>query len=150
MKLPKLLISATIIAIALTGCFKQKVLREQEEVQIKEFIAELGQPFYLTPNGVYYHIDSLGRGACIREGDSVMLVYTGYNLDENEKVFVENDTIFLNVDDPLLLEGWREIFYLLPRGTYGKAIFPYYTAYNKKQVTTIPPYSTLYFVFYFE
>ena len=139
-----------ILVILMTGCTKSKVLREQEELQIQEFIASLGVPFQTTPNGVYYHIDSLGRGDCVKSGQTVMIVYTGYNLDDNMKIFAQNDTTFVNVDNPLLLEGWREIFYLLPRGTYGKAIFPYYTAYNKKQVTTIPPYSTLYFEFYFE
>jgi len=73
-----------------------------------------------------------------------MLVYTGYNLDEIRQNLCSKMTlIYLNVDDPLLLEGWREIFYLLPRKTYGKAIFPYYTAYNKNKSTTIPQHSTL-------
>ncbi len=138
------------LVIFLSSCMKQKILREQEELQIANFIADLGLYFEQTPNGVYYHIDSLGRGKCVKEDDVVMLVYSGYNLDDHNKAFAKNDTIYVKVNNPLLLEGWRELFLLLPRGTYGRAIFPYYTAYNKKQVTNIPPYSTLYFVFYFE
>ncbi len=148
----KLLKTSILLAfiVLLSSCMKQKILREQEKLQIDNFIADLGLYFEQTPNGVYYHVDSLGHKGCVKEDDIVMLVYSGYNLDNNNKAFALNDTIYVKVNNPMLLEGWRELFLLLPRGTYGRAIFPYYAAYNSKQVTNIPPYSTLYFVFYFE
>ncbi len=139
-----------IITLVFSSCMKQKILREQEQLQINNFIADLGLYFEQTPNGVYYHIDSLGKGKCVDPDGTVLLVYTGYNLDDNKKVFATNDSLYVRVNNPLLLEGWREIFLMFPRGTSGKAIFPYYDAYDSKQVTNIPPYSTLYFEFHFE
>ena len=151
MKLQKIIGLLLIIQVLLfTGCMKQKILREQEQLQINNFIADLGLYFEQTPNGVYYHIDSLGKGKCVAPDETVLLVYTGYNLDDNKKIFAKNDSLYVRVNNPLLLEGWREIFLMFPRGTSGKAIFPYYDAYNSKQVTNIPPYSTLYFEFHFE
>ncbi len=139
------------ILIFAQACFQRQILIEQEKYQIRTFILKLGVKFDTTPCGVYYRIDSLADSnhiKMIQPDDTVMLVYTGYNLDKNEQIFVKNDTVFVWVNDPFLMEGWREIFLRIPHKAYGQAIFPFYTAFDKKRILNIPPYSTLYFKFY--
>ena len=147
----KLLAIIIFVSFLLSSCFQRQLMLDQEHYQILSFIQRLGIDFDTLPSGVLYHIDTVldtVNPRHFRPDEEVMLVYTGKNLDQGNRTFVENDTVYVKINDPLLLEGWREILLTVPKSTVGQAIFPFYTAFDKKHVFNIPPYSTLYFTFY--
>ncbi len=139
-----------LTVIIFSGCFKQKVLREQEAIQIAEYIDTMNKEFDTTTLGVLYHIDSLGSGERIDIGEFVTMKYSGINLDDDAKYFVKDDSIVFLVGSQYVLDGWTEVLTHFNRGSRGIAIFPFYAAYGDKRVNTIPPYSTLVFFFYVE
>lgn len=140
----------TLIINLLSACTNKQLMLEAERLQILHFIENSGLNFDTLSSGVLVHIDTSYDSTYITLSDQIMLVYTGYNLDDNNKIFVKNDTVYIKANEPYILDGWREIFLTVPNKTYGTVIFPYYTAYNKKRIASVPPYSTLVFDFYIE
>ena len=141
----------TILIINIfSACTNRQLMLEAERLQILNFIQKSKLDFDTLPSGVLLHVDTSYDSIPIRQDDQVLLVYTGYNLDDNEKIFVKDDSVYFYVNDPYLLNGWRDIILTVPNKTYGTAIFPYYTAYNKKRIASVAPYSTLVFDFYVE
>jgi len=140
----------TLIINLLSACTNKQLMLEAERLQILHFIENSGLNFDTLSSGVLVHIDTSYDSTYITLSDQIMLVYTGYNLDDNNKIFVKDDTVYIKANEPYILDGWREIFLTVPNKTYGTAIFPYYTAYNKKKIASVPPYSTLVFDFYIE
>ena len=62
-------------------------------------------------------------------------------------IFVENDTFSFVVGTPEIMDGWNDILPQFNQGATGIIIFPYYEAYGKKQIGSIPPFSTLVYHF---
>ncbi len=138
------------IIIFVSSCSNRQIMLEAEKLQILQYIQESGLDFDTLSSGVLLHIDTSYDSIYINSNDQVLLVYTGYNLDDNNKIFVKDDSVYIYVNDPYLLDGWRDIILTVPNKTYGTAIFPFYTAYNKKRIASVAPYSTLVFEFYVE
>ena len=148
---PIILSLFTLAAIFfVSSCTNKQILLEAEQLQILNFIQSSGLDFDTLPSGVLLHVDTSYDSTAIYPNDQVLLVYTGYNLDDNNKIFIKNDSVYIAVNDPYLLQGWRDIFLSVKNKTYGTAIFPFYTAYNKKRIANVAPYSTLVFDFYVE
>ncbi len=145
-----LAILSLILVLTATNCTNKQLLLEAERLQILNYIQQTGLDFDTLSSGVLLHVDTSLDTVPIYPYDEVLLVYTGYNLDDNNKIFVKNDSIYIPVNDPYLLDGWKDIFLTVPNKTYGTAIFPFYTAYNKKRIASVAPYSTLVFDFYVE
>ena len=147
---PIILALLSLVIIILASCTNRQLLLQAEQLQILKYIEESGLDFDTLPSGVLLHVDTSYDSIPITRSDEVLLVYTGYNLDDNNKIFVKNDSVYISVNDPYLLDGWRDIILSVPNKTYGTAIFPFYTAYNKKRIASVAPYSTLVFEFYLE
>ncbi len=147
---PILLALLSLLIIISASCTNRQLLLQAERLQILKYIEESGLDFDTLPSGVLLHVDTSYDSIPITRNDEVLLVYTGYNLDDNNKIFVKNDSVYISVNDQLLLDGWRDIILSVPNKTYGIAIFPFYTAYNKKRIASVAPYSTLIFDFYVE
>ncbi len=151
MKSLKYITTAIIIGIfLLSGCFNRQTLLEGEQLQIQNYIKSLGVDFDTLPSGVLLHVDTSYDSVYILYSDEVLLVYTGINLDDKNKVFAKDDSVYVKVNDPYLLDGWKDIFLTVKNKTKGIAIFPFYAAYDKKRIANVIPYSTLVFYFYVE
>ncbi len=122
---------------------------DDEERQIEDYIQELGidYEFVKSDGGIYYFVRDLGGGATIKDGDSLSVEYTGFNLDDDLSIFAENENFVFAAGDKEIMAGWNEAVEIFKKGGVGILIFPYNKAYGKKQIGAIPPYSTL--VFYF-
>ncbi len=145
-----LAITTLFAIIFLSSCFNRQTLLEGEQLQIQNYINSLGLDFDTLSSGVLLHVDTSYDSVYILYSDEVLLVYTGINLDDNNKVFAKDDSVYVKVNDPYLLDGWKEIFLSVKNKTKGIAIFPFYAAYDKKRIANIIPYSTLVFDFYVE
>jgi hypothetical protein len=145
-----LVIFTLLFILSVTNCTNKQLMLEAEQLQILNYIQNTGLDLDTLRSGVLLHVDTSLDTIPIYPNDKVLLVYTGYNLDDNNKIFVKNDSVYLPVSDPYLLDGWKDIFLTVPNKTYGTAIFPFYTAYNKKRIASVAPYSTLVFDFYVE
>ncbi len=143
-----------LILILFSSCLKQRELLDDEERQIENYIEDLGYEFEFekSDGGIYYFIADYGAGETINEGDSLSVEYTGFNLDEKSGKdyvkFAEDETFTFMAGDKEIMEGWNDAVEIFKKGGVGILIFPYHKAYGKKQVGSIPSYSTL--VFYFK
>ncbi len=150
----KIQIILIVFLLFFTACLKSRELLEDEENQIENYISELGLPFEKSDNGIYYHVSTLGGENDFQTNDSVSIECTGFNLDATNtsniygyEIFAENETYKFATGDKNIMEGWNDALSIFNEGGVGILIFPYNKAYGKKQIGTIPPYSTL--VFYF-
>lgn len=141
----KLFFSVFLLMI-LNGCFKQRALNELETQQISSYIFELGLDFDTLRSGVIFHETYRGEGGKFKKNDLVTIIYTGYNLDQ-EDYFAINDTFSFRVGDRQILPGWSDAAEQLAKGGAGILIFPYNEAFDDFQAPDIPPFSTLIYEF---
>ncbi len=135
-----------VVVLFLSGCLQRKQKKEEEEQQILNYIETLGLPFVKASKGYFYYFAYDGYGNLLSDGDTVLMVYSGYNLD-NESYFVKNDTAKLVVGDPALSPVWNDLLVKARQGSVGILIIPYYLALGNHSLQGIPSNSTL--VFYF-
>ena len=91
-----------------TSCLKSNEMKAEEEKQITNYIEELGLNFQQTDKDIYYYITSYGEGNKISDNDSVTVVCTGINLDNNGEIFIEDNTFSFLVGDKEIMDGWNE------------------------------------------
>jgi peptidyl-prolyl cis-trans isomerase A (cyclophilin A) len=100
-----------------------------------------------TETGLYYVIETEGTGALAKKGQTVVAHYTGTFWD-GQKFDSSKDrgTPFeFPVATGRVIAGWDEGFGLLPIGTKGKLIIPYYLAYGDEARGPLPAKSDLIF-----
>jgi FKBP-type peptidyl-prolyl cis-trans isomerase len=95
-----------------------------------------------SQTGLFYNIESEGKGEPILYNDIVSFKYTGKLL--NGEVFDKSlGTINLKVNQ--LIGAWKEIMTLLKPGGKAKLISPPQLGYGDKELDKIPANSCLYF-----
>jgi len=138
-----------LIVIIYSGCLKQQSLKELDNLKIISFISETGLDFDTTKNGIIYYSTYKGEGENLNSNSQIYMLYDGFYFDKSKKkvFFTENDTVFLNLSDKDLINGWTELLSLFADGGSGIAIFPFDKAYESNQVPQVPANTTLYFYF---
>ena len=115
----------------------------EEDIKIKEFIAKKNWAAQSTSEGVYYVIDSVGKGATPLLTDYVNITFKGYLLDE---------TLFSNSKDSSyefkmssLIQGLQIGLQKFKVGGKGKILIPSAYAFGAQGTSTIPPNAILIF-----
>ncbi|TAF68269.1 MAG: FKBP-type peptidyl-prolyl cis-trans isomerase [Cytophagales bacterium] len=126
-----------------------KVQKEEDEKKIKDFLSK--NPKYnaakVTPTGLYYLIESEGKGKMPIKGDTVELHYTGKLTDNKEFDSSKGKTPFEFVlGMGMVIAGWDEGVALLKEGTKATFIIPSHLGYGKAGAgDVIPPDAILVF-----
>ncbi|MDX2306387.1 MAG: FKBP-type peptidyl-prolyl cis-trans isomerase [Microscillaceae bacterium] len=121
-----------------------KVQREEDRELIEKFIKEKldsGIAIRNTPSGIYYYFEKEGNGSQPKEGDTVIINYTGKLLDGTIYSRSEETNEFpLGVLEPT---GLDESIALMKSGGKGTFILPSELAYGPKGMGNIIPPNTV-------
>lgn len=163
MKLVAKYIVLIILMYGITSCVKEKELKDAEDEKIESIFESDTTIIFKNIGGSYIYYSQRGDtlfedynpefpdiksdSAIIAHNDSVKLIYTGTALQSNTQ-FAVNDTVIIIIGKTQIIEGWKNVLPHLMYRDKGILIVPFDLAYGKKQVGTIPPYSTLQFDFY--
>lgn len=126
----------------------QRKLLEPEE--IKRYVDDLHIDVKPTPSGLYFWETTKGTGRSPRDGDTVVVHYTGSFLNgvifdssikRNEPFsFVVNDKGMYGV-----IPGWDEAIKKMKKGSVATIVLPSSLAYGEAGKDKIPPYCPLKF-----
>ncbi len=148
---------------------REEFIKKMKEEQAKQLVIDdkLLQDFFTknnlhpqkTESGLYYTIETPGKGDNIADGDSAVVNYAGRFLDG--KLFDTNmDDVFkkekydrggpakpftVPVGAHQVIPGWDEGLKLFKKGAKGKLYIPSVLAYGKQQNQMIPANSCLVF-----
>ena len=140
MQLNKLTI--LLILLIFTSCLKSRLNKQQEEIQIINFISQTKLDFYKAKKGYYYHIQYKGAPPKLMDGDSITLEYSGFNIDKNE-YFIKNDTVKFILGDNKINPYLTQILQTLYDGAVGIIILPNYLAYGSHSLPNIDANATI-------
>lgn len=135
------------------SCNKERI--ESQEDRIIKYLEKNEITAEPKGSGLYYienepEVPISNESLLPKKGDTVVLVYSGYILDndKNDIVFderTEDDPGILVYKKDNVIAGWEEGIGYMKEGISAKLIIPYQLAYGKNRVGLIPPYSTLIF-----
>ncbi|MCR5887383.1 FKBP-type peptidyl-prolyl cis-trans isomerase [Hymenobacter sp. J193] len=107
------------------------------------------------PTGIRYVVHTLGTGAAGRNGNTVLVHYTGFLPDGKmfESSAIEGRPVKAHLGEHDVIPGWEQVLPLLPAGTRAWVYIPAALAYGAKGVRdpddnkryTIPPNTDLRF-----
>lgn len=128
--------------------------KDIDDKLIQEYLTKNNIKATKTESGLYYSITKMGNGTAAAKGDTVVVNYTGINL--NGSKFDSNvDSAFGHAGVPFefpvgmgrVIRGWDEGFTLLKKGTKGTLYIPSGLAYgaNSPDPGRIPPNGVLVF-----
>jgi len=121
---------------------KQKEEREQKLIQEKFANAQT------TASGLKYIIEKEGTGDTPKQGQTVVVHYTGTFLDGKkfDSSYDRNQPLEIPIGVGRVIKGWDEGIMLLKKGSKAKLIIPYYLGYGEQGYPgVIPPKSWLIF-----
>jgi FKBP-type peptidyl-prolyl cis-trans isomerase len=108
-----------------------KVLAEQENKDIEEFIEKSDIPFEKSPLAFWYFIEEKGSGKPIERGDKVKVSYNITLLDGTVCATPENGgTKTINIGMYDIIKGLDDSLLMLNEGGRGKFIIPSDLAYG--------------------
>jgi hypothetical protein len=155
-------VSYYVVLVGLKSADEKQKEMEAAQAKQKEIDDKLIQD-YLTKNnitatktesGLYYSVKKMGTGAMAEKGDTVVVNYTGINLD-GRKFDSNVDSAFGHPGQPFefpvgmgrVIKGWDEGFMLLKKGTKGTLYIPSGLAYgaNTPDESRIPKNGILFF-----
>lgn len=133
---------------------QEKALREYLERQmaedfehIKTYMEKSGKAFEMTPNGLFYRVDTEGTGPKPTEGQNVSVHYTGRLL--NGQVFDSSiqrgQPITFPIGTGKVIQGWDLGIPLFNEGGKGTLLIPSPMAYGPRDMGSIPANSILEF-----
>ncbi len=128
-----------LTALLAASCAKTQT----DDEKIKAYIAEKGWQMQVTPEGVYYRIDSAGSGGSPAVTNRVRVRYKGYLL--NDKEFDKNMDYGIQYILSNLIPGWQIGIPKYQKGGGGKLIIPSSLGYGASGSGTIPGNSPLVF-----
>jgi peptidylprolyl isomerase len=121
---------------------KQREEREQKLIQEKFANAQT------TASGLKYIIEKEGTGDTPKQGQTVVVHYTGTFFDGKkfDSSYDRNQPIEIPIGVGRVIKGWDEGIMLLKKGSKAKLIIPYYLGYGEQGYPgVIPPKSWLIF-----
>src|SRR5690606_35455299 len=150
---------------------EKNIATEQEKVKgaeagiIEKYIKAEKLATKTTASGLQYVIETEGKGAIAKVGDTIQVNYTGRFLNGKKKVFDTSaeevakkeggnlynpqrpyEPIKIPVGLGAVIQGWDEGIQLLPEGSKAKLIVPSSLAYGEQgAMGAIAPYTPLVF-----
>lgn len=128
--------------------------KDREVKDIKSYLSKKGIKAEQTKNGAFVEIENAGDAQKAQPGKVASIMYKGYFLTDNNKVFDTNmDTskghtapIDVPVGQGQVIPGWEEALPFFGKGGKGKIYVPAMLAYGPQgSQGAIPPYSNLIF-----
>ena len=140
-----------LLAFVIVACDKEDTKKEDEKIALEAYIKSLeaaGDTLEPTASGMYYIETLEGTGEQAVVGKYAKVRYKGSLIDGT--VF---DTNIDNGKDPFsfiigvdnVIQGWHEGIAYMKVGGQATLIIPSDLGYGDREVSTIPPYSTLIF-----
>ena len=141
--------STLIYTIELLNAFDDPAAHEQQKIW--EYLEENQyDEVDSTESGLYYIREKPGTGPVFRDGNVVLVTYSGQYLDGREfDTNVESDPLTFMVPSEDFIQGWNEGVKLMRDNEEGILIIPYQLGYDKDGrknqfgIEIIPPYMTL-------
>jgi FKBP-type peptidyl-prolyl cis-trans isomerase len=134
---------------------KEMTLQKNREVkEIKDYMSKKGIKAQETKNGAFVVVENAGDAQKAEPGKVASIMYKGYLLDDNNKVFDTNmdpskghtDPIDVPVGQQQVIPGWEEALPYFGKGGKGKIIVPSMLGYGPQgSQGAIPPYANLIF-----
>ncbi|UKM64595.1 FKBP-type peptidyl-prolyl cis-trans isomerase [Flavobacteriaceae bacterium GSB9] len=139
---------AVISLLTMASCSKDENLnhidyREQNEGDIKTYIADNNLNATKTKSGLYYIIDHKGEGTQPNTNSNVTVAYKGYFL--NGSVFDQSDPEGITFNLQQVIDGWTEGITYFNEGGNGKLLVPAHLGYGSYDYRDIPGGSVLVF-----
>ncbi|MCX6247453.1 MAG: FKBP-type peptidyl-prolyl cis-trans isomerase [Bacteroidetes bacterium] len=126
---------------------KSDSLKNAEPILLEKYIKDNNIKAKPLPSGLYYIPVVTGTGPRAEAGKTVKVHYTGKLL--NGKVFdsskERNTPIEFMLGRSQVIKGWDEGIALMNQGGKATLIIPSAIAYGERDMSVIPPYSTLVF-----
>ncbi|GEO08918.1 FKBP-type peptidyl-prolyl cis-trans isomerase [Segetibacter aerophilus] len=128
--------------------------KDREVKEIKDYLSKKGIKAQETKNGAFVQIDNAGDAQKAQPGKVATIMYRGYLVDDNKRIFDTNMDSSKGHTDPLevpvgqgqVIPGWEEALPLFGKGGKGKIFVPAMLAYGPQgSQGAIPPYANLIF-----
>jgi FKBP-type peptidyl-prolyl cis-trans isomerase FkpA len=121
-----------LTALLAASCGKSQT----DDEKIKAYIASKGWQMQVTPEGVYYRIDSAGVGGNPTLSNNVTVRYKGSLLDDT--VFETSKVAGVTFPLSGVIKGWQLGIPKFKKGGGGKLIIPSSLAYGSSGQGSIP------------
>ena len=125
---------------------------ETEKQELNQSLANLEKAGYdidTTASGVYYIMNKTGNGSFPVEGDTCLLIYTGFllngNIFDSSGDYYQDSIWQFNYKKVNVIPGFNEGIALLNKGAEADVIIPSKLAYGSTGYGIIPPYTPLVF-----
>ncbi len=115
---------------------------KSEDQQIQDYLKKKNWTAQVTPEGLYYIIDSTGTGANPAINNTVTVKYKGYLLDET--VF-DQSTAGVSFGLAQVIQGWQIGIPKFKKGGKGKLLIPSSLGYGSSGSGAIPGNAPLVF-----
>ena len=132
--------------VSFTACLKSSPViptGAEQDAEIKAFIAKKSWTAQSTAEGVYYVIDSVGKGATPLLTDYVNIKFKGYLL--NETLFSNSKDSSYEFQMGSLIAGLQIGLQKFKVGGKGKILIPSAYAFGNQATTTVPANSIVVF-----
>ena len=120
-----------------------KDYREENEQEIKDYIAKNDLTAVRTDSGLYYIIDEPGTGKQPTATSSVTVAYTGSFT--SGKTFDQSTSAGATFPLNRVIQGWTEVIPLFKEGGSGTLLIPSHLGYGSTSIPGIPAGSVLIF-----
>lgn len=134
-------IEANTVLIFDIEIIDEKLIKEEEDTEIQEYLLSNNLTAQSTASGLYYIIENEGDGEFPMQSSLVTVEYSGYFLNGN----IFDGGVLENFSLSRVIPGWQQGIPLFSRGGIGKLIIPSHLAYGSSGAGTIPSYSILVF-----
>ncbi len=128
--------------------------KEKEPKELGQYIADNHVEVSPTASGLYLTVITKGTGPVPRDGDSVVIHYTGSFLDGTifDSSVKRNEPWGFKVGSKRVIEGWEQAVKMMKKGTTATIILPSSLAYDstgwfdrQSRKFFIPPYTPMKF-----
>lgn len=124
-------------------CGDDRDIREENRIEILDYIADNNLDAEETASGLFYVIDVVGNGDHPTILDEVSVIYTGYFT--NNQVFDSSGGNVVSFGLNQVIEGWQEGIPLFSKGGSGTLLIPSHLGYGSNPPSGIPANAVLLF-----
>lgn len=159
MKIYLNLVLAVAVTLFVSSCLniddeEQKIQSKAEEMEVLntylDSLAAQGHDIDTTAMGVYYVVIDEGEGDFAQPGDTLVVGYSGYLMDnymfDSSEYHYSDGKMEFELGNPPMIQGWDDGMQVMNEGAKVQFIIPSELAYGSEGNSAIPPNQTLIFV----
>jgi len=157
----KIGVFSLIVLVVASSCNKDPEVTptnytpEREAEMIQEWLnyeVSIGIDIDTTTTGLYYIVETVGTGPTVKTGDSLVVKYVGFFMDEfifdTSLDYGDGTFSYVHKDtNPYkrMISGWEEAVEVMSKGSKAIFLIPSEKAYGAAGNNKIPPYTPLLF-----